>query len=774
MRYKYYIPKNVYDNILKDTKKRNYQKELNKILLADCELPRTGLLYKNLWRTEHSSWSAAPRTFWLLLTRSDVKLYVLREIIFHNDEPSTWTPNGNDKMVKELYDELKLNEEELDEIDAIFNELLIPKIESKSHKTIELSQAENAFILDNYNEINFKLFEETIYETKEWIKKIQKKGFNDYDNVAITIKDYIYNNLFSEDGWKKTEVKDYILLLYHKGQDWILVNMIDKDAQIDLNDLQQSNPSLDYYRGYPYSYIYDPDNWRKMELDEKSNMVLSENQVDIVSSKINYPVFLTGRAGSGKSTLLQYLFAEIIIKYIKSSKECAGDIKEPVYLSYSENLIEGAKDLCQTLFSTNDVYLKSLQSVNIDYKKDIEPIMSNMFFVFDEIVRNCIDNKESGISSKKFPKGVKHISFPSFNSKWNLRIKGKSSYGPSTSWYVIRTYIKGWDIKGYLTPEEYREIGEKNKDRAISYEIYKEIYENDWLNWYADFESKGFWDDQDLIRYCLNNKCVDDSFSAIFCDESQDFTRIEMEFILKLSSFSYRKIPNISYINKLPFVFAGDESQTLNPTGFSWDLLRGFFTNKLCEYIGYEKNVNEVLIPETIELSENFRSTSQIVKLSNRIQLLRASRFGLKKLEPQKPYFSQKGDDIYCLSPSDAASFEELKKKQVTLIIPTEEDESIKSFIENSSLRDKIVFDTEDESDITILNPIQAKGLEYPNVAIFGFNSKSKDFNIDNLLKWYKQAKADKLESVYDIQLKYTLTKVSHLCNVLIFRTDFS
>lgn len=79
-----------------------------------------------------------------------------------------------------------------------------------------------------------------------------------------------------------------------------------------------------------------------------------------------------------------------------------------------------------------------------------------------------------------------------------------------------------------------------------------------------------------MVKFCLEHKYVDEQFSAIYCDEAQDFTRIEIDFILKISSFSNRQIDVVDDVKKLPFVFAGDEFQTLNPTGFSWDSLRGY------------------------------------------------------------------------------------------------------------------------------------------------------------------------------------------------------
>lgn len=51
--------------------------------------------------------------------------------------------------------------------------------------------------------------------------------------------------------------------------------------------------------------------------ESKSNLVLTEEQVQVVATNApNYPLFISGRAGSGKSTVLQYLFAEVVLRYL--------------------------------------------------------------------------------------------------------------------------------------------------------------------------------------------------------------------------------------------------------------------------------------------------------------------------------------------------------------------------------------------------------------------------------------------------------------------------
>ena len=627
----------------------------------------------------------------------------------------------------------------------------------------ELTNSENLFISTPLG-INHELFDTTIFETKEWIRcvsdnfagKSDAEGeFTDFTNAADKIYEYLYDNLLSPAGWHKIEFKEYAILAYKReDENWILAKMVGRDPNGDYSkEIPQAIPK-DFQRGYPYTFLEDRDEWRVMEQDSKSNMVLSSQQVDIVSQKqIRYPLFLTGRAGSGKSTLLQYLFAEVILRYIKSRDEEGTELKVPVYLSYSSNLINDAEKLCTTLFEKNNVYKRALKEMNVDYKKDIQPHQHNMFHVFNKLLRDCIEQKQPGMVRKKFPDN-KYISFPKFNSMWEKSFgkirNAAKDYGPSVSWHVIRTYIKGWDSDALLTPEDYEKIGDKNQ--SVTPDTFKTIYDNVWEKWYSKLD--GAWDDQDLVRYCLQEDCIDDRFSAVFCDESQDFTRVEIDFILSSSSFAHHSIKNPDDINKLPFVFAGDEFQTLNPTGFSWESLRSYFTKRLCSLVGIKPKKG--MIPDAEVLSENFRSTRNVVKLANRIQLLRASRFEEYSV-PQKPHFSQDGNSVYCISPSDEDTLKKLKENGVVLIVPANDGESVEQYIENSPLKGFVRFEDGVPSDITILNPTQAKGLEYPNVAIFGFSTKnSPGIHIDTLTKWFDKKESPNLTE--DIELKYQVS----------------
>jgi len=753
MRYRYFITKEQQTKVDKENFGADVLERLERITMStkdeNLESIGNGIYLKRIQK--HSR----PTFCWFMVAKDDLQVFVLRHVYLHDEyrdqinksKRKSWVDSHNYSAIEEL------------EIEDFINSVLTEPVVTEEEKP-SLNLSELNFLSTQLN-INHELFDVTIYETKNWIKDVQEEGFNDYSNAASTIKEYIENNLYSENGWYVIEFKKIAILAYHINDDWVLDKILERQDDKDYDKyIKDSNGNYkkcpeNFQRGYPYDFLSDEDEWRLMEKDKRSNLVLSQQQVEIVSGDIQFPLFLTGRAGSGKSTMLQYLFAEIVLRYLNTIKQCDDGLRLPVYLSYSSNLITDARGLCKTLFEKNNVYSKQLREGNISYKEDISPLMDNMFFVFNDLLRLCIDENLAGESFKLFPVD-KYISFPIFNSEWNKKYgkirNAAKKYGPSISWHVIRTYIKGWDGNNYMTPEEYATIGEKNQ--TVSPETFKVIYEEVWEKWYSLMEDA--WDDQDIVRYCLEHNLVDDRYSAVFCDESQDFTRVEIDFILRLSSFSNRSLQNVNDIKKLPFVFAGDEFQTLNPTGFSWASLSSYFTESLCNSTGLGQYKNELGIPDPIELSENFRSTRQVVKLANRVQLLRASRFG-EYSKPQTPHFSEDGNSIYCVSPSNKFIFDKLKEKKVILIIPAADGESVEDYIANTPLKDQIEFDKGVPQDITILNPTQAKGLEYPNVAVYGFNCDGQytPLGLNNLLNWFSNPDND---AISDIELKYQIS----------------
>ncbi len=154
---------------------------------------------------------------------------------------------------------------------------------------------------------------------------------------------------------------------------------------------------------------------------------------------------------------------------------------------------------------------------------------------------------------------------------------GVCKYDPTLVWHTIRAIIKN-DINNYeISKEDYRNLGRRN--RIISNETFDEIYDNIYVRWYKnivyDFNDSSnesdakLWDDMDLISYIYEQiESGEDyyTYPVIFCDETQDFTKKEFNLLFEIHSMINTKV--LQQINIIPLAFAGDELQTINPTGF--------------------------------------------------------------------------------------------------------------------------------------------------------------------------------------------------------------
>ena len=251
------------------------------------------------------------------------------------------------------------------------------------------------------------------------------------------------------------------------------------------------------------------------------------------------------------------------------------------------------------------------------------------------------------------------------------------------------------------------------KLRTIKDEIYKIILKEFYPTYNKYLNDKSYFDDLDLIFEIFKHNAFDKKYSVIFCDEAQDFTKIEFDLILNLNIFLEQniKIDNFDYKN-VPIVFAGDPFQTINPTGFSFEYLKALV------YESYKEKGADLELNYK-ELVFNYRSNEDIIKFSNLIQALRGVLF------KDKVAFQTKWLDNYN-SYNSLLCFDKninLKKYDIEqnykFIFPT-----IKSnqFFKEDKLLDILEMELHD-------TPLEVKGLEYDLIVLYRFG----DFYLNEL-----------------------------------------
>lgn len=503
-------------------------------------------------------------------------------------------------------------------------------------------------------------------------------------------------------------------------------NRTKPEGAVPLDKLHESDKP--FFRTYPYYMLADENLWIEMERDPMGNFSLSDEEARILrppkGAPIQFPLFINGRAGSGKSTVLQYLYARYFARWARGADQLQGN--PPVYFACNSELVDRARKFVASILTKNPDYEgnpsigKYVRAKYNESEVECEPAFVESFQEFRQFLLSLIPEETR---NSKFP-AEKYVSYTRFVREWRLHFdyikQAREKYGPAASWHVIRTFIKGRSADKYIGVEDYEKL--EPELRSVSIEDFKSIYENVWKKWYIPERSR-FWDDQDLVRYVIKNGLLSRKvgFYGVFCDEAQDFTKLEFDVIFEVSRFTGRQIyPHL--LPRVPVAFAADESQTLNPTGFRWSAVVGYFR----EQNRQNANGAKALDLNPRDLIKNYRSQANIVKVCNSIQLLRAAKFKLSGVKPQEEW--QWYDDaiqrVSWYSANDTVFWHSIRNLQdqedVCIIVPCHRGEEYAYAKEH--LAGRVTID-EDTGTMTppVMSAVQAKGLDFTCVVVYGF-----------------------------------------------------
>ena len=478
-------------------------------------------------------------------------------------------------------------------------------------------------------------------------------------------------------------------------------------------------------RAYPAMVLAaDLEFWRTIEKKGSGNMALSPEESRLLqrivcSPNTAYPLFINGRAGSGKSTILQYLFSYYMEYYLKhcGSAEAESRPLPPLYLTWSTTLLETARRNVEAFLkcSTRNLGEEGQQITD----RDIEETFPGAFRSFQSFMLEQIPLEQRALF-----KPDRHISYARFVEMWRNKFGNEQrifKLGPEICWHIIRTFIKGTNIEDFLEPEDYRDG--LRKEQTVSQQNYELVFERVWEKWYreltvgANDEPGQWWDDQDLIRYVIRHNYCSREYPVVFCDEAQDFTRIELNAILNLSLFSHRKIYSHE-VSQLPFAFAGDPFQTLNPTGFRWGAIKNSFVE---QFINSHHRGDGGKMPELnyCELENNYRSDAAIVKFSNDVQVLRSKALQ-QHIQPQKPWWEGRTGIVAYFDKTDSSFWDWVKDHpEVVFVVPCDRDGE-EAYWQSSGMSGFVPF-----GDVTVMSTIAIKGLEYGTIVVCGFGEES-------------------------------------------------
>lgn len=569
-----------------------------------------------------------------------------------------------------------------------------------------------------------------IFETEDWVKFAMNNSHdegmkNDETKLyLLTLKEILLDNkslihstknkgkgfetfniVFNDIGivYSKSIIENKPIFILHNGGNiktqtshWERVKEIGfKNNSIEISSLHDI--SSNSMKAYPSWTFKNPDLWTKIEKNnELGNLSLLPEQTEFLKN-FKFPKYINGQAGSGKSTMLYYLFANVY--YYKYAGEIKGDV---IFLTENEKLLEHTKSSVYDLLLHNpefDLSFEDIAIVNVD----------KHFYPFKKFLLSMLP--EEDLSTFPTQKYLNFSKFKQLYENSNLATSIKNKYSAELVWFTLSTYVYGNSLQCEITSKNYDvEMPREGKD-LISLEDLKGI-ENDIINPFYNklLREENYWDKIKLIKYINKNVELTKKYDVIFCDEAQDFSRVELEFILKLSSYAKY---NLSKVEQFPVVFAGDALQTVNPTGFRSEALTSMIYNELTNSkTGYKLDQSSLEFTPTY----NYRSSQSIVNVANAIQNFRKKEFSANIKSPQtskRPVIFQNEHLNVFVNFEAFAKDKNLQNKIEfkTIIVPVNYDEIEKYKLDNPILQDFK----------NIISAVDAKGLDFSEVVVYGF-----------------------------------------------------
>jgi len=371
------------------------------------------------------------------------------------------------------------------------------------------------------------------------------------------------------------------------------------------------------YRAYPDYMVADETIWLEMQETKEGNLALSMEE-EAVLQNCSMPLLINGRAGSGKSLMLYYCFAEYCSHYLKTARQESPQYY-PLFLTYSPALVQQAWEKVSVILRVSHRYRQDERSFS---PAEIQQCRA-FFSTFQDYLFRCLPTER-----QEHYQPDKYVNFYQFQSWY----RGRRDV--ELAWHTLRTLIKGYEVSDYLDPDSYRELPEA--DRSVDIAVFDQIYSELWPGYRERTTHEGYWDDQDLVRDVLENGTINPIHPVIFCDEVQDFTQIELNVIFCLSPWGKYKLDWA--IERLPYAFAGDPLQTINPTGFRWAALKKYLHEHIHAYL-LPGHPFEIQSPQ--ELKNNYRSVPQITRFSNVVNLWRRILSNNREITPQLPWRPQ-------------------------------------------------------------------------------------------------------------------------------------
>lgn len=434
--------------------------------------------------------------------------------------------------------------------------------------------------------------------------------------------------------------------------------------------------------------------------------------------KVKPPLLLTGRAGSAKSTLLHYVHAGYCARWIR--EELPG---VPLFVTRSSSLLNQARSRVRAL-----LHVRHHFGGSGDDLANVERCLAEM-----TTTSQHFSSRVSSQERERFG-GVRidwHWFRAHFYGRWQTGEPVDDGYdlpaklagrelSASEAWFVLRALIKGFDasrdwrqadqrmtVAEYVgMPPEFKSVRPAAVERTIETVV----------PWYASLSGEGFWDDQDLALAALSDTS-ERRVASVVCDEAQDFTRVELLAVLQSSQFFDLDLARLRPLT-LPFVLAGDEQQTLHPTGFRWAEV----SSSLYDVTGSAYGMASKRELDTYALDANYRSSQQIVQLANLVQLARSKWLG-ELADPQVGHRAKFDEAVSAFDQTSADIDDVVGVLRTNVVIAPFDEGRWSEYCKSVDVMQRAFPAVDSASTAPIYSSFDAKGLEFATVVIYGWGA---------------------------------------------------
>jgi DNA helicase II / ATP-dependent DNA helicase PcrA len=443
--------------------------------------------------------------------------------------------------------------------------------------------------------------------------------------------------------------------------------------------------------------IESEEGWRNaIESGADLNLRLTPKESELINIYGN--VLISGSAGTGKTTVGLYRLARTL--QMNPAAMC-------LYVAYNPILVKESEEQFKRLWGSSYENL---------------PLKPSFLTIRDLCLKITKD------FGKNFDRHL--VDYPQFYQRYIKKPESRE-HPPSLIWDEIRSVIKGANLKeqsqAYLLSEKEYESLSKKRSEVIQKKDRRTIYKlAEWYQGYLSREQLA--DEIDLTRAALQVTKIENynPYTLVICDEVQDFTEIQLEFLIRLIAKGGQ------------ILCAGDINQMISPSGFRW----GDLTTRL--HAKNQKWTKE-------NLSTNFRSTGKLVSLAVKILNLKFKL--LPESQPPEEVRQNITGELARLVEASSDSFKEINLGAADAILVRTEKRKQEL---NKTLETTLIFTIE-----------ESKGLEFDTVYLIDFFENSRSLWTTALNYSEKLKEQEKPELRLEFNLLYVaITRARRLLNI--------